>query len=62
MRRVTHVRVVVEPDRVRAEAVGVGHRMPVTRPIPVATALELARSGVPMVHRRSPATGEDVER
>jgi hypothetical protein len=36
----------------RAEVSGAGHRLPVTRPIPMSAAAELARSGVPVVVRR----------
>jgi hypothetical protein len=51
MRRVALVRVVSGRDGVRAEAVGTGHRLPVTRAIPLATAMRLAAQGVPLVLR-----------
>ena len=35
LRRVDWVRIVVDDDTVRAEAVGVGYRLPTSRPIPL---------------------------
>jgi hypothetical protein len=52
LRRVDWVRLVVEHDTVRAEAVGVGHRLPVTRSIPLSVAAALLAGGIPSVTRR----------
>ena len=41
LRRVDWVRFVVDHDAVRAEAVGVGYRLPTTRPIPLSVAAAL---------------------
>ncbi|HVX20983.1 MAG TPA: hypothetical protein VHB02_06530 [Acidimicrobiales bacterium] len=48
LRRVQWVRVVVDDGSVRAEAVGMGHRLPATCPISLDTAAALARQGVPV--------------
>ena len=60
LRRVDWVRFVVDHDAVRAEAVGVGYRLPATRPIPLSLAAALIADGTPSVTRdsmleRSPA-------
>lgn len=47
-RRVDHVRFVVEGEVVRAEVTGVGHRLPRTVVVPVASAVRLVDAGVPM--------------
>jgi hypothetical protein len=52
LRRVDWVRFVVGHDAVRAEAVGVGYRLPATRPIPLALAAALIADGTPSVTRR----------
>jgi len=53
LRRVSWVRIEVVAGRpVRAEAVGVAHRLPVTVPISLRRASELAAGGVPVVRRR----------
>jgi hypothetical protein len=52
MRRVDWVRIAVEGDSVSAEAVGVSNRLPVARPISLATAVSLTEAGVPAVVRR----------
>ncbi|MHB1584226.1 MAG: hypothetical protein ACYCU7_01330 [Acidimicrobiales bacterium] len=53
LRRVSWVRIEVVAGRpVRAEAVGVAHRLPVTVPISLKRAAELAAGGVPVVRRR----------
>ena len=52
LRRVDWVRFVVEHDDVRAEAVGVGYRLPAARPIPLSVAAELLAQGIPSVTRR----------
>jgi hypothetical protein len=51
LRRVEWVRFVVEDRDVRAEAVGVGYRLPVSRPIPLSVAAELLAQGTPSVTR-----------
>lgn len=51
MRRVSFVRVVLADGAVTAEVVGVGHRLPVTRRVSLATAADLAAGGVPTVMR-----------
>ncbi|HEX3946535.1 MAG TPA: hypothetical protein VHW47_02470 [Acidimicrobiales bacterium] len=48
MRRVEWVRVVIEGSSIRAEAVGVGHRLPATCPISMETAATLVRQGTPL--------------
>ena len=57
MRRVSWVRVVLGADGepVRAEVAGTGHRLPVLRPVPLATATSLAAAGVPTVVRKRPS-------
>jgi hypothetical protein len=52
LRRVDWVRLVVDDDQVRAEAVGVGYRLPTTRPIPLSVAQALMAEGTPSVTRR----------
>jgi hypothetical protein len=52
LRRVDWVRFVVEKDDVRAEAVGVGYRLPASRPIPLSVASELLAQGTPAVTLR----------
>jgi hypothetical protein len=52
LRRVDWVRLVVEQRRVRAEAVGVGYRLPATRSIPLSLAAALVAGGIPSVTRR----------
>jgi hypothetical protein len=51
LRRVDWVRLVVDHDQVRAEAVGVGYRLPTTRPIPLWVAEALMAEGTPSVTR-----------
>jgi hypothetical protein len=43
---------VVEHHNVRAEAVGVGYRLPATRSIPLSMAAALVAGGIPSVTRR----------
>jgi hypothetical protein len=52
LRRVDLVRLVVDHDQVRAEAVGVGYRLPAIRPIPLSVAAALMAEGTPSVTRR----------
>jgi len=52
LRRVDWVRFVVEKEDVRAEAVGVGYRLPASRPIPLSVASELLAQGTPAVTLR----------
>lgn len=63
MRRVSFVRVVVTDGGVTAEAVGVGHRLPVTRRVSLATAAALAADGVPTVFHppSDPVSADRVE-
>jgi hypothetical protein len=51
LRRVDWVRFVVDQDAVRAEAVGVGYRLPTTRPIPLSVAAALLAQGTPSITR-----------
>lgn len=51
LRRVDWVRLLVDDDGVRAEAVGVGFRIPVIWPIPLSVARKLIESGTPHVTR-----------
>ena len=51
MRRVSWVRIVLDDQGAHCQAVGVGHRLPITRPITLETALTLAATGVPTVVR-----------
>ncbi len=52
MRRVRWVRVVLDPDgQTVCHAMGTGHRLPIVRRIPLATALNLAAHGIPCVVR-----------
>jgi hypothetical protein len=51
LRRVDWVRFVVDHDAVRAEAVGVGYRLPATRPIPLSVAAALLAQGTPSITR-----------
>jgi hypothetical protein len=56
LRRINWVRVIIDRNGVRAEAVGIRHRLPAVVPISVAMAASLARKGVPLVVRRPEAT------
>lgn len=47
MRRIDCVRLVFDGERSRAEVVGVGYRLPVSRPIPLGVAGRLIASGTP---------------
>jgi hypothetical protein len=51
LRRVDWVRFVVDHDAVRAEAVGVGYRLPTARPIPLSVAAALLAQGTPCITR-----------
>jgi len=48
LRRVQWVRVVVDGQSVRAEAVGMGHRLPTTCRISMETAAALVHQGLPV--------------
>ncbi|MEO7442933.1 MAG: hypothetical protein ABIW46_05300 [Acidimicrobiales bacterium] len=52
-RRVSFVRIVLGPAGPRYEAVGTRHRLTVSRPIPMRSALALVGAGVPSVVRRA---------
>jgi hypothetical protein len=54
LRRVDWVRLLFDRGQVRAEAVGVGFRLPVTRPITLVTASRLIEAGTPCVRRHAP--------
>ncbi len=62
MRRVAWVRITVERSQVRAEVVGVGHRIPVTRSVPLHVAADLAAAGTPTVVRRLGGPGQPAGR
>jgi hypothetical protein len=51
LRRVDWVRLIEDDGRFRAEVVGEGFRLPVSRPIPLSLAAELIASGVPHLTR-----------
>jgi hypothetical protein len=51
------VRLVVTDDGTRAEAVGVGFRLPVIRPIPLSVATFLIACGTPHVTRTTVSAG-----
>lgn len=48
LRRVEWVRVTVDGRSVRAEAIGIGYRLPTSCHISMAMAADLARQGVPL--------------
>lgn len=52
LRHLSFVRVDLSGPCPRAEAVGVGHRRPVSRPVSLQRAADLAAAGVPTVVRR----------
>ena len=52
LRRVDWIRFVVDHDAIRAEAVGVGYRLPTARPIPLSVAAALMAHGTPSVTTR----------
>jgi hypothetical protein len=49
--RVDWVRLIDDDGLLRAEVIGVGFRLPVTRPIPMSLAADLIAAGVPHVTR-----------
>lgn len=51
LRRVDWIRVLFDDDGPRAEVVGLGHRLPVSRPIPLAEAVRLVARGTRLVVR-----------
>jgi hypothetical protein len=54
LRRVDWIRLVVAGGTTRAQAVGVGFRLPVSWPIPMAVAAGLIEAGTPhVVHRQA---------
>lgn len=56
MRRINFVRIELESGGRRCSVVGVGHRLPVVRPVSLPVALDLARAGVPtVIHTHPPA-------
>ena len=52
MRRVDFVRITVCAGKPTCEAIGVSHRLPTTRRIPMRVANALAATGIPIVMRR----------
>ncbi len=56
LRRVGWVVIEALPHGHRCQVMGVGHRVPVERVVPLTTALALWRSGVPTVVRRRRST------
>jgi len=62
LRRVDWVRFVVDRDAVRAEAVGVGYRLPAARPISLSVAATLLAQGTPSVTRRLDAGSLTTDR
>lgn len=62
LRRVDWVRVVVGDGAPMAEVVGVGHRRPVSRLVPLGVAARLSSEGIPLVvHDHStPSTSEET--
>lgn len=55
MRRISFVRIELESGGRRCSVVGIGHRLPVVRPVPLPVAVDLARAGVPtVIHTRGP--------
>jgi hypothetical protein len=63
MRRIDYVRLFVEDCGTRAEVVGVGFRLPVSRPVPLSYASKLISEGMPSVahHRQSLLPGPVAE-
>lgn len=57
MRRVQWVRITMNEDGPACELVGVGHRLPVVRRVPLRTAAALTATGVPVVVRRAAGSG-----
>ncbi len=59
LRRVDWVRLYRDGECLRAEAVGMGFRLPMSAPIPVAMAARLIAAGIPsvVVHEESDAKG-----
>ena len=55
LERVNWVRIVVEPTGARCQVVGIAHRRPVARTVPLRTAAALVAAGVPRVVHRVPA-------
>ena len=58
LRRVTWVRITLDDEGTRCLVHGIGHRLPVTRPISLDTALALAAAGVPTVVRSADGASE----
>jgi hypothetical protein len=51
LRRVSWVRIVLDGDGAHCDVLGVGHRLPATRPVSLDTALALKSAGVPTIVR-----------
>jgi hypothetical protein len=57
-RRIDFVRLTVDHDGVRAQAAGIGHRLPREVPISLRSATRLIESGVPVVVHHTERSGE----
>jgi hypothetical protein len=60
-RRLDRVVLTVDEDAVRAEVIGVTHRLPRAVPISLACATRLVRAGIPLTLRDQDAEGLDGE-
>ena len=58
MRRVSWVRIVLDDHGAHCHVLGVGHRLPMSRPVSLDTALALAASGIPTVVRSADGASE----
>ena len=56
MRRVDWIRIVCDGGGCTCQMYGIGHRLPVVKSVPLATALNLAAEGVPVLIRERSAT------
>jgi hypothetical protein len=64
LRRIDYVRVDVRPRPAAAHVVGVAHRLPTQRRVPLSTAGSLAAAGVPVVivePRSRPSASHSIE-
>jgi hypothetical protein len=60
MRRISWVRITVDEQGAHCDLVGVGHRLPMVRPVSLDTALALAAQGVPTVVRSPAGTDQPL--
>jgi len=61
MRHISWIDIIVDDAGARAQAHGVGHRLPRVIPLSLAAAADLASEGTPLVMRRNPAVGHGGE-